>query len=517
MKKSVVLRLITVYVILLLLSGCTGSQVDNITLRDCGFELTEEQYLVPENEIIVNYRVTPAGTGYISGLASQSLIKGERTAAVTAVPAPGYKFVKWSDGEKDAVRHPEKIKTDTEICAVFEEDYDTCPVLYINTENEKKLVSDEIYINITLTVDNVENRYRLNSVSGQAKCRGNASMTWNKKSFTIHLDEKTRLCGLGEGKSKNWVLISNHCDQSLLRNYIAFWLQGKLKGITWSPSCIMTEVYVNDSYQGSYMLIEKVTSAENRIDIQNYDAAGEIDADFLVEMDNYAYKAGDKGLVWFTAKSIPYEIRGEDNHSSERCDYVDKWVTDAYVTVSDGNENEIRKIIDIDSCVDSYILAEITKNIDCGWSSFFLYRKNGLLHLGPSWDFDLAMGNDERLDNASWKGLYAGEYNGFTQQNNWYLRLMECEWFVDIMLDRWDELYASGLFDDMIKEIDSAFGRYSDSFERNFEKWNIFGQRMNQEPAAVLSIHSAEGQVEYLKDWLVNRIQWLNDCYSKMR
>ena len=38
------------------------------------------------------------------------------------------------------------------------------------------------------------------------------------------------------------------------------------------------------------------------------------------------------------------------------------------------------------------MLEEIMKNIDCGWSSFFLYRRDGKLYFGPGWDFDLAAG-----------------------------------------------------------------------------------------------------------------------------
>ena len=501
------MRLLKLFPVLLLMA------VLLIGCAEIGTESNPAESVVPEDEIIVRFLVTPEEGGSISGITTQTLKNGEKTTAVEAVPAPGYSFIKWSDGEKTPVHREKKYKEDTDVYAIFDETVDGTPVLYIETEDGKRVRSDTKYVNFTLSVGNIAKKYRVNNVSGQMKTRGNASLGWEKLSYTLAFDQKINLCGIGEGKNRNWVLISNHCDQSLLRNYIAFWLQGHLDGIPWGPSCRLVDLYLNGEYVGNYMLIEKVTTSEEKIDILKCDDTGKLDADFLVELDSYANKAGEKGLVWFTARGYQYEIRGEDNLTKERCDYIDEWMTNAWDIICDGTEEQIREVLDIDAAVDSYILAETTKNIDCGWSSFFLYRKDGKIYLGPSWDFDLAMGNDQRLDNASYKRLYAGRNNGFSQQNHWYLELMELDWFQKLVIARWDELVEDGLFEKMIAKLDAAYEENKESFEHNFERWPIFGQRINQEPNQVRALNSVEEHYNYLRDWLNNRVEWLNQYY----
>ena len=471
---------------------------------------------VPAGETVVRFGVTPEDGGYISGIATQTLVRGEKTTVVEAVASPGFEFVKWSDGERTPEHRAKSYSEETDIYAIFEETDDSTPAIYITTDDGKPVWSDSRAVGFTLSVTNVPRKYQLNSVTGEIKTRGNASLGWDKKSYTLKFDMKQKLVGLGEGKNRNWVLISNHCDQSLIRNYIAFWLQNQLDGIPWSPECRMVDLYLNNEYVGDYMLVEKITTGETKIDILKGDETGEIDADFLVELDNYAYKGGEKGTVWFTARGYPYEIRGEDGLTPERCNYIDDWMTAAWDTVSGGSDEDVKKLLDLDAAVDSYILAELTKNIDCGWSSFFLYRKDGKLFLGPSWDFDLAMGNDMRLDNGSYKKLYAGKNNGFGQQNWWYIALMQRPWFVEMVKERWNELMEARLIEKMIEEIDRCWKMNQDSFNHNFERWPIFGQRLNQEPDQVRALSSAEEHVEYLKQWLIDRAAWLDETFADM-
>ncbi len=54
------------------------------------------------------------------------------------------------------------------------------------------------------------------------KGRGNYSWSFDKKSFTVKLDSKANLCGMGN--SKKWALVANHYDKSLLRNTVADFL-----------------------------------------------------------------------------------------------------------------------------------------------------------------------------------------------------------------------------------------------------------------------------------------------------
>ena len=491
--------------IALLLSALTLCSVG------CSIPATVEEDPMSTAETVVEFLSTPEEGGTLYGITTQTLARGEKTTEVEAVAAPGFTFVKWSDGERTAVHRGKKYTEDTAIYAIFEESNDTTPTIYIETKNGREINSDYKTVSFTLTTENLPRRFSVTDATGQIKCRGNASMLWDKRSYTLRFDDKQRLCGLGEGKNRNWVLIANHCDQSLLRNYISFWLQEQLDGIEFTPDCRLVDLYINGDYRGNYLLAEKVTVGEGRIDITQPEDPSDLNADFLLELDNYASKSGDKGITWFTAAGYPYEVRGEDGITSARCDKIDEWVTNVWRTVESGTDREMQQVIDIDSAVDTYIASELTKNIDCGWSSFFLYRRDNKLYFGPEWDFDLALGNDERLDNGDYRYLYAGVERGFFQQNHWFIELMDREWFYERVCERWAELVDGGLIDRMVAELDRVYAISEASLVHNFERWPIFGQRLNQEPAHIRALSSVEEHVAYLRQWILDRAAWLDE------
>jgi hypothetical protein len=121
---------------------------------------------------------------------------------------------------------------------------------------------------------------------------------------------------------------------------------------------------------------------------------------------------------------------------------------------------------------------------------------------------------EKHSDAGSYKKLYAGKNNGFGQQNHWYIELVERGWFYDLVVERWNSLKEAGLFDNMLAEIDRAWEINRASFEHNFERWPIFGRRLNQEPEHVMALSSAEAHVNYLKEWLGDRILWLDETFN---
>jgi hypothetical protein len=67
----------------------------------------------------VNATYAAASGGSISGPASQVRIPGAATAAVTAVPDPGLRFLGWSDGRRDNPRVDVNLLADVSVTAAF--------------------------------------------------------------------------------------------------------------------------------------------------------------------------------------------------------------------------------------------------------------------------------------------------------------------------------------------------------------------------------------------------------------
>ena len=205
----------------------------------------------------LTYAVNNPDAGRIVGEEEQSLTISDESSNVRAVERDGYVFVKWSDGETDFRRSGDKIASDTTITAIFDFDKRECPVISIYTDGEADIASRDEYIGCTVSVSNTDKVLEFDGREAEIRGRGNATWsleTMEKKSYRIRFERKVNLLAVGGGSAKNWVLLANHCDQSLLRNWAAFRLGGLLDGIEYCSSSMLVDVYINGDYAVTYLL-----------------------------------------------------------------------------------------------------------------------------------------------------------------------------------------------------------------------------------------------------------------------
>ena len=177
------------------------------------------------------------------------------------------------------------------------------------------------------------------------------------------------------------------------------------------------------------------------------------------------------------------------------------------------DRNRFESIADTASCVDMYIIQEFMKNIDAGWSSFFMYIKEngGKLFFGAPWDFDIAAGNDYRLDNGSYEGIYVGNGSyGFTQSNRWFIKLMK----PNVCGDRRKDGRGKQIDPRRIDEAENTGLKYKKAFDRNYDRWIIFGERINQEPEHIMALDSYKKHLDYYINWCEKRLEWLNSYFG---
>lgn len=385
----------------------------------------------------------------------------------------------------------------------------TMPVIRIDTDGAP-ILSKEEYIPGKVTLGDTEEAYALTDAPIEIRGRGNYS--WydtEKKSYRIKFQEKTNLLGQGNGPARSWTLLAVHCDQSLLRNATAFHLARHLSGIDFTSSVSFAKVYLNGEYQGVYQVSEQMQIQKYRVNVD--DKATTPEVGFLLELDTQAWENS-----LFDGMNT-YEIKN-DVLTEEQYMFILDYMEKAWDAVWQGERPEIEKYLDLDSVVDTYLVEEIMKNLDAGWGSFYLYRDVGdKLHFGPVWDFDLSSGNavpnDQDPDFVSPKYLYVGsQYFDYAQQHRWFNTLMEYDWFQELVKTRWNEVRET--VDSAPAYVRAVAALYEEEFNENFERWPIFGQKINREPAAVLALHSHKEQAEYLASWLETRIAWL-DRYMK--
>lgn len=468
--------------------------------------------------IKVTYASNNFDAGSVWGKQTQTIYLGEtKTSEVGAVANLGYKFVGWSDGVTTPERAGDSFSKDTTIFAVFEIDAYKMPVIQIDTENKQPVPSKDYYINAKISIGNTKPSYTINNLDTEIRGRGNFSWGLPKKSYRLKLSEKKNLLGQGDGPAKSWTLLAYHNDFTMLRGPMTFNFARLMDNIPFVTSVNLVELYFNGSYEGVYLLCEQMQVNEFRVDVN--EELVQPDKGYLIELDNYAegdskWKdyIGSGGPYSFYAANRRYEIKSEV-YSQAEIDFIQEYVERCMNAVKTGNRELIESLIDIPSVIDTYIVEELIKNLDAGWSSFYMHKpQGGKLYFGPIWDVDFAGGNSNAYGCENYEGLYVGVDVGAQQGHPWFITLMKYTWFREEVTKRWNDI--SDKLATIVPEITRMDSEFKDSLERNYVRWPIFGSDINRTPSAVRQLRDHTENVDYLKNWMENRIAWLTAEYN---
>jgi spore coat protein CotH len=327
-----------------------------------------------------------------------------------------------------------------------------------------------------------------------------------KKPYKLKLYDKAKL--LGMHSDKNWILLANYDDKSLLRNYVAYALGDRI-GMAWSPHSGYVEVELNGQYQGIYELIESIRVDSNRVDIEEMDADDiaepEVTGGYLFELDQRRDCATN--VLFTTGRNVPYciDTPDEDDIVSQQYDYLKGYmagVESALYNASFADPTTgYAAYIDTASFIDWYLVNELFKNQDAAsFSSIWQYKdRNGKLFRGPLWDFDISAGNVNYGSDADPRGFWI-------RGGTYYSRLFQDPAFAQATRQRWDALKTSQV-DTLPALIDQMAGSLDAAAPANFQAWPILDQYTW--PNAVIT-GSYDGDVDYFKDWLIQRTEWLD-------
>ncbi|MDX9818088.1 MAG: lamin tail domain-containing protein, partial [Desulfococcus multivorans] len=134
------------------------------------------------------------------------------------------------------------------------------------------------------------------------------------------------------------------------------------------------------------------------------------------------------------------------------------------------------------------------------------------LKTGPTWDFDVALGNaywENRADYLpeGWRVLYGDPYN----EQQWYPRLFADPEFEIKWKDRWVELRKNLWSTDVLMaDIDAAAFLLQEAQVRQFQRWPILGTYVNFNPPGWTERDTYQKEVDWLKDWLQTRVKWID-------
>lgn len=394
------------------------------------------------------------------------------------------------------------------------------PMVYI-TLDEGKTVSDiqrHETIGMTVSIDCSKSEQfsdGLETVHGEIRGRGNSTWEWEKKPYKIKLDEKAEVLGLPA--ERDWVLIANYADKSLMRNIVAFDMARTLN-FSFTPTQYPVDLFINGEYQGVYAIGEHLEVGSGRVDIsQKKDGVGEWG--FMLEVGGADSETYELGVDYFHTNSKMLKFitfkdpKADELTPEERQKIIDLFNEVDNLLVNGGSLEQLEQYIDVDSFVDWVILQELTNNTDSAFrrSCYFTVDAGEKIRMGPVWDFDLAFGNYV-IDNYkydSWTIVGSDEENSYIR-TCWGNHLMQNEQFRARLSARWkevrDKLLETG-FDSIRRNAKLIYP----SQEENFKVWDIWGQKAGYSSWSNNAANTYDLQIWYLNNFLTKRAEWIDE------
>ena len=378
--------------------------------------------------------------------------------------------------------------------------------------------------------------------------RGRGNSTWgfqSKKPYKIKFDKKQNLFGMG--KSKEWALIANSIDITLMKNRITSWL-GSQMNMPFTPQMIPVDVVMKGSrgsvsYLGSYNLSELVNVEDSRVAVRELNSgtsSGDetddpnITGGYLLSFYNEGQDDDEpQNSVFRTKDGVEFLVRepsyegDQEEELTEEMNTQRRYIREYIQTVEDlilqlktadsdesRNElhNRIADLMDLTSLADYWLIQEFSINGDafCTSSTYLYKDRNARLCWGPLWDFDLAWGM---------QSVYPGEEDSESEEDYVYyvegFNNTDLKWiddlrandpqFVQILKDRW------ALLDKNIGKLTQENGVIDQFYNEIAMSQLDNGTLWAEEENTARTAEDYSFVIRQLKTWIDQRQHWFNE------
>jgi len=341
------------------------------------------------------------------------------------------------------------------------------PQFNITIDGGQAVVEKEKYLKALLRIDG-KNFYTDFEATTRIRGRGNSTWVQPKKPYRLNLDTKASILGLPE--AKNWVLLANYLDPSLMCNAVAMRIGRDLK-VPFTNDIIPVDLTINGTYRGSYVLTQHLEVTENRINIT--------DDGYLFELDDYF----DEEFQFRSANyNLPVMIKSPELEEQDEIAPIktDFEQLESLIFASNFPNNGYRDKLDIDVFARFLMVYILTGNEELNHpKSTYMHKvPTGKFSFGPIWDFDWAYGfegSGNHFSNPSREFFWSGNKSG----TRFFQRLLSDTEVKKAFKMHW-ESYKSNHFNDLIRFVDEYANTIKDSKARDEVIWKK-GKNFDQE------------------------------------
>lgn len=506
--------------------------------RNSNNEITEFSITTAQNgnALLSDYKATINGNNislFVPYLVQFDLIASIKTSSGATLYVDGQEVK--SGSTKVNYLHPVKMKVLSSSGDVRTYTVDIhnsgIPVLYMKTPSNSDVNSKDTWTDgVTMTMYRKDGSIDYDAGADKVQMKGRGNSTWSineKRPYAIKQNKKSEVLGMLE--HKRWVLMANYYDATFFRNELGNYLAKKYTTADWAPSGFNIEFVYNGKHRGNYYFCEQAKISDERLP-----------GKYLVEAD---LKDG-RGQIKGARSNNYFNVKHpEVADNSQELQYVKGKLDALENALYGGNWSEVKKLIDLPSFADWYVIKELSKDYDGNMytSTYCHIMEDGIIKMGPIWDFDLAFGGNpfetmfgggggwgfgggNSVDYA-WLNQPEGYYIGEKEQStgtNWFVLFMKQKEFRELVLERVNLMVAH--MDDILGYIDMSTdllalsstansAGYSAGSGGGFGGWGGgfggWGGGGGNTTTTTKTVEDYQKAMKVLRDFVENRLLWM--------
>ncbi|MBQ9910655.1 MAG: CotH kinase family protein [Lachnospiraceae bacterium] len=348
---------------------------------------------------------------------------------------------------------------------------------------------------------------------------GNATVLFPKHPYKLKLPKKADLIdpSSGKDKDKEWVLLANYSDKTLLRNQTGFYVSSLFNGILgnerlYVPNARFVDVVLNGEYLGVYTLADQVKEGKARgaVNEKESDPGG---IGFVAEYEYNYYRQEPK---WFLSErqQYPYTFKypkTDDENFDEHMAYFRDYIEEFEEVLYEDESDAWTEYIDVESFARWFLTHNITASFD---TNLFFTKKTSdntsKLVMGPVWDFEWSFG-------IGWYDGARPRDPAYRCTDYWYFEeLLTRPEFVLELSRQWEELNRTYL--DLAGVITGQMDAFADEIsvaqQLNFRKWKILDKKIS---AGAMPMGSYEAELEVDRAFVQNRLEWVDGMIRDLK
>lgn len=347
---------------------------------------------------------------------------------------------------------------------------------------------------------------------GRGKVRGRGNSTWEwypKKPYRIKLDESSPF--LGMPSNRDWVLMADYRDVTHMMNNVGFTLAHCLD-IPYTNHARYATVKLNGKNLGLYMVTEQVERGGHRVDIQPSGILLALDIN-----DGPGDCPNATNNFWSEYIHMAAAVKWPENPEPVVRDYVRSEFGKLEYAILNHDWAAVNELLDVQSMIDYLIVQEVIANVELdnnpSCRSVYINRDvDGKWVMGPVWDCDGGFSYNwgDMYDYWGWGHTYFEDYRLLVMGRQpystreaygsgispFFSNLFGMPEFVKAFKARWEEKHEE-MLEQVLTNIDATYAVIASAMRADCSLWKI----ANYTPA---------GEVEKLKDWLINRFDYLD-------